>query len=65
MPSHDKKDELDELTDMVKSLNEKKELWDNLAAVYKTAFDALVRAGFTPDQAMTILSSQGIGIKLS
>ena len=65
MPSHDKKDELDELTDMVKSLNEKQELWDNLAAVYKNAFDALVRAGFTRTQAMTILSRQGLGIKLS
>ena len=65
MPSHDKKDELDELTDMVKSLNEKQELWDNLAAVYKNAFDALVRAGFAPDQAITILSQQGLSIKLS
>ena len=65
MPEYYRVDTLGDLSEMFKSLSVKKDLWNNLAAAYKNAFDALVRAGFTPDQAMTILSQQGIGIKLS
>lgn len=52
-----------EITDNLKSVNSNTELWDELAKCYKNAYDALCRAGFTPDQAMEIISRQGTGFK--
>lgn len=53
------------LLEMLKELNANQELWDTIAATYKNAYDALIRSGFTPDQAITILSRQGTGAKAS
>ena len=39
------------LLETLKLLNDKQEFWDSLAKTYKNSYDALIRAGFTPDQA--------------
>lgn len=56
---------IQDLKDMMNLLNSDPELWDTIAKSYKNAYDALLRAGFSADQAMQIISRQGTGIKSS
>lgn len=56
-------DIFNELVGTLKAVNSNVELWDELAKCYKNAYDALCRAGFSPSQAMEIISRQGTGFK--
>lgn len=56
---------IDELLQALKELNSNQEIWDAIATTYRNAYDALIRAGFSSDQAMTIISRQGAGVKPS
>ena len=53
----------DELIDTLKSVNSGPGIWDELAKCYKNSYDALIRVGFTSEQAMDILKHQGSGLK--
>lgn len=47
---------------LLKAMNANPEFWDEIAKTYKNAFDALTRAGFSPQSSIDILSRQGTGI---
>ena len=40
--------------------NASPELWDEIAKAYRNMYDALVRNGFTKEDALTIVKTQGI-----
>lgn len=47
------------LLDLLKEINGSDELFDQVAKCYKRGFDALIKAGFTREEAMQITARQG------
>ena len=53
----------DQLTEMMEMAANHTGLWDSIAKCLKAQHDAMVRAGFTEDQAMDYLKAQGLAVK--
>lgn len=53
----------EQLLAIMQELEEQDELFKAGARVMKKTYDALIEAGFTPDQATLIVAHQGAGIK--
>lgn len=56
---------LEQLKEMVRMMVEDDELFDLTAQLLKKSHSALIKAGFTEEQATTIVAGQGTGIKTS
>lgn len=56
---------LAQLMEMFKEVEENDEFFKTIASAMKKMFDALVEKGFTEEQALAILVSQGFGFKTS
>ncbi len=54
---------LDEIKDLMKAVLEDDELFTLSAKAMKKAYDALMAAGFTAEQATVIIANQGFGLK--
>ena len=54
---------IEQLIEMMKEVNESEEVFEQGALMMKNAYDALVKVGFTEEQAITIVAGQGAGIK--
>jgi hypothetical protein len=54
---------LEDMKEMMKGIIADDEFFDLMAQGMKKAHDALVRAGFTVQQATAIVAQQGIGFK--
>ena len=38
-------------------------IFENMAKAYRKMYDALIKEGFTKEEAMAMLTSQGLGLK--
>jgi hypothetical protein len=56
---------LEELLKMLREMEECDEFFDIMARMMKKSYDALIRAGFSKEQANHIVASQGTGVKTS
>lgn len=56
---------MEELLEMLREYEQNDEIFETLARMMRKMYDALIKAGFTPEQAMQIVASQGAGIKSS
>ena len=56
---------IDELLEMLKELEENDEFFDTIARILKKSYNSLIKAGFTQEQATTIVAGQGSGVKTS
>lgn len=53
---------LDQVKDLFKTITEDEEFFSLYAAMLKKSFDAVVAAGFSEDQALELLKTQGTGV---
>jgi len=56
---------IEQLVEMLRAVEENDELFDIMARMMKKSYDALVKAGFTEEQAIKIVAGQGTGVKTS
>lgn len=56
---------MQEMVEMLKAMVEDETLLPTVAKGYKKMYDSLVAEGFSQEQAMQIVSSQGMGVKTS
>jgi len=54
---------LEMLLEFLREIEKRDEFFDLMARVHKKSFDAMVKAGFTEDQAIRIIAGQGTGIQ--
>jgi hypothetical protein len=54
---------LEQIKGMLREMVADDELFAIMAQGYKKAYDALIKAGFTEEQAMQIVANQGMGVK--
>ncbi|KKR48950.1 MAG: hypothetical protein UT86_C0002G0125 [Candidatus Magasanikbacteria bacterium GW2011_GWC2_40_17] len=54
---------VEDLLEVLKEVVESDELFEVLARATKKAYDAMVKAGFTEEQATRIVAGQGVGFK--
>jgi hypothetical protein len=50
------------IIEMLEELNDSA-IFENMAKVYRKMCDALIKEGFTKEEAIVILTSQGLGLK--
>ena len=53
----------DQMKELLEEAAKNTGMWDAMAQCLKAQHDAMVRAGFTPDQAMDYLMTQGLAVK--
>ncbi len=56
---------LEQLKEMMREMADDRELFDILAKCMMQMYEALIRAGFSPESAIQIVAAQGVGIKSS
>jgi hypothetical protein len=54
---------LEQLKEMMREMADDPELFDILAKCMMQMYEALIRAGFSPESAIQIVAAQGTGIK--
>lgn len=54
---------IEELVELMKSIEANEEFFEVLARLMRKMYDALVKAGFSPEEAVKIVASQGTGLK--
>lgn len=55
----------EDMREIMKAFADDKEFFPAIAKAYKKMYDSLVDAGFSPEQAMQIVCSQGLSAKQS
>ena len=55
-------DEINEINEMLEEMNNSK-IYENIAKSYRKLYTELMKMGFTKDEAMVLLSSQGLYLK--
>ena len=56
---------IEQLVEMLRAVEENDELFDIMARMMKKSYDALIKAGFSEEQATKIVAGQGAGVKTS
>jgi hypothetical protein len=56
---------LEEMREVMRQFSDDPELFALMAKAFRKAYDALIQEGFSKDQAMQLLCSQGVGFKVS
>lgn len=56
---------LEELLEMLREMEKCDEFFDIMARMMKKSYEALIKAGFSEEQANHIVASQGTGVKTS
>lgn len=54
---------IERLIELLKEVEENDEFFDLMAHLIKKMYDALIKAGFTEEQAIKIVAGQGAGLK--
>lgn len=56
---------LDQVIAIMKEMENKPEMFEVTARLMRKMYESLVKVGFTPDEAIRIVASQGTGMKVS